>query len=194
MLVLLHDGPRRRAREAGYSLVELLMIVAIIAVLGGMVAGVTTNYVSRAKSDGAVLSLVSTLEVARNRAIAERRNFEVNFVGTNRIQISRVEVPSGTRTLVTDVILENGLIYKKFPGLPDTPDMFGAASPIDFDGTGPVAFTSDGSLIDQAGDPSNATIFVGENSNDKTTARAITIMGATGLLKSFSWGGTQWIG
>jgi len=173
------------------------MVVAIVAILGGMVAAVTMNYVNRAKADGAALSVISTLEVARTRAISERRNFEVTFQLPNRIIVQRVNVANGIisgRTPVIDVLLENGLIFKKFSSLPDTPDTFGAATEIDFDGTGPIAFTSDGSLIDQAGDPSNATVFFGEDSIDSATARAITIMGATGLIKSFVWGKTQWIG
>ena len=190
---------RRRGlnREDGYSLPELLMVCVLIAIMGGMAAGVTLNYVNQSKSDGAVTSFISVLELTRNRAISERRNFEVTFTLPNRLIVQRVNVANGAvtdRTTVTDVRLDNTLVYKKFTGLPDTPDMFGAGAPIDFDGTGPIAFTSDGSLVDQAGDPSNATIFVGQNNNDSSTARAITIMGATGLIKKFTWGKTQWVG
>jgi prepilin-type N-terminal cleavage/methylation domain-containing protein len=185
------------ARQDGYTLVELMMVVAIIGILGGMATSVTTHYLGRAKADGSVLSLVSVLELARNRAIAERRNFEITFQPPNRVIVQRVNITNGVpsgRTTIADVLLENGFIYKQFTGLPDTPDLFGAASSVDFDGTGPIAFTSDGSLIDQFSEPSNATIFIGQNSTDSNTARAITIMGATGLMKTFAWGRTQWIG
>jgi type IV fimbrial biogenesis protein FimT len=198
MSVLLHKSQRRLSREEGYTLVELLMTCAIIAVVGGMAAGVSASFVNRSKADGAVQAFMTVLEVARTRAIAERRNFFVTFIAPNRVTVQREEIVNGVPTgltTITNATLDNQLIYKKYTGLPDTPDQFGAAASIDFDGTGPVAFTSDGSLVDSAGDLSNGTIFLGTSSNTSTeAARAVTVMGATGLIKSFAWGKTQWIG
>lgn len=198
MSVLFRKSQRRMSRDEGYTLIELLMTIAIISVIGGMAAGVSASFVNRSKADGAVQAFMTTLEVARTRAIAERRNFFVTFTLPNRVIIQREEIVNGVATgltTVTNVTLDNQLIYKKYTSLPDTPDMFGNATAIDFDGTGPIAFTSDGSLVDSAGDLSNATILLGNSSNVNTdAARAVTIMGATGLVKSFAWGRTQWIG
>ena len=53
-------------------------------------------------------------------------------------------------------------------------------------------FTSDGSLIDAAGDVTNGTIFIA-NPEHPETARAITISGVTGMLRSWKWRGSSWI-
>ena len=198
MSVLLRASGRRLSRDDGYTLVELLMTCAIIAIMGGMAAGVSASFVNRSKADGAVQSFMTILEVARTRAIAERRNFFVTFTQPNRVTVQREEIVNGVATgltTVTNATLDNQLIFKKYASLPDTPDMFGNATAIDFDGTGPIAFTSDGSLVDSAGDLSNLTILFGNSSNTSTdAARAVTIMGATGLVKNFAWGRTAWIG
>jgi Tfp pilus assembly protein FimT len=198
MFALPRNPQRRLGRDEGYSLVELLMTVAIIMVIGGMAAGVSASFVNRSRADGAVQSFMTVLDVARTRAIAERRDFLVTFQMPNQILVQRREVVNGVPTgltTISNVTLDNQLIYKKYTSLPDTPDMFGNGSAIDFDGTGPIAFTSDGSLVDSAGDLSNGTILLGTSSNANTeAARAVTVMGATGLIKSFAWGKTQWIG
>jgi hypothetical protein len=76
-------------------------------------------------------------------------------------------------------------------GMPDTPDLFGNASALDFDGPATHMFTSDGSFTDSAGDISNGTIFIGRGS-DTDTGRAITIFGATGMMRSWKRTGIKW--
>jgi hypothetical protein len=115
----------------------------------------------------------------------------VSFVNGGHIQISRVEVPSGSLTLILDAALENGQQFLKFNGIPDTPDAFGNATAIQFTGQGPWMFTSDGSFIDSNGDVSNGTIFLGVP-NQVMTARAVTVFGVTGLLRTWRWRGTKW--
>ena len=75
----------------------------------------------------------------------------------------------------------------------DTPDIFGgtASANVLFTGVEPVMFTSDGSLIDSAGDVTNGTVFMGVP-NQPATARAVTIFGVTGMLRSWKWRGSQW--
>jgi hypothetical protein len=40
----------------------------------------------------------------------------------------------------------------------------------------------------------NASLFIGlpANTNNTETARAVTILGATGRVRSYTWSGTQW--
>ncbi len=177
----------RRDGEAGFTLVEMMLIVMIIGILGGMATAVSATWITRAKADGAITAAVSTIEVARNRAIAERRNIELHFEGTDRIRLARQE-PDGSVTTILNLRLENGLVFRKLDGITDTPDEFGASDEIDFDGPDPVMFTSDGSLVDANGDPSNGTILFARG-NDKMSARAITLFGMTGLIQAWRWVG-----
>lgn len=194
MFVRFADRRAGLRREDGYSLVELLTVAAVIGILGGISLAVSTNYAKQAKADGATEAIVSAIEVVHNRAVAERRRFELNFIQPNRIRVDRVEEPGGARTTVQTLEFENDLVYRQFTGIGDTPDLFGMASTTDFDGNGPVSFTSDGSLIDFDGEVSNGTIFIGKKGNDadKNTARAITIFGATGLIRHYKWAKTAW--
>ena len=181
-----------RGGERGFSLSELLVVAALIAVGSAVAIPLTMATVRRANDDGALAVTQTFLDTARDRAVAERRNFELTFIAPNRIRLQRVEVPSGTRTTVGEVQLEAGQEFYKFSGMPDTPDAFGAGSATEFGGPLPVMFTSDGSLIDSAGDITNGSVFFGKPGKPDT-ARAVTIFGVTGLLRAWKWRGTSWL-
>ena len=87
-----------------------------------------------------------------------------------------------------------GAVYYTTDG--STPSgSFGVASgnstAVAFTGTGPYMFTSDGSLIDSNGDVANGTIFIGI-AGQVDTARAITVYGVTGLMRTWKWQGNAW--
>jgi hypothetical protein len=56
----------------------------------------------------------------------------------------------------------------------------------------PVHFVSNGSLTDKNNNFVNGTIYLGLP-NLKGTARAITILGATGRVRPYYWDGTKWV-
>ena len=180
-----------RASFRGFTLAEVLVVVALIAVGTAVAIPVTMATVDRAKGDSAVSVTQAFIDSARDRAVAERRNIELRFETPNKLKLDRVEVPSGLKTQVGELLFEAGQEFHKFSGLPDTPDAFGAGSAIYFSGTGPWMFTSDGSLIDSAGDVSNGTIFFGQP-NKRESARAMTVFGVTGLIRVWKWRGAQW--
>jgi Tfp pilus assembly protein FimT len=176
----------------GISLIEVLVVLGLIAVMAGIAIPVTAGMIARQRAESAVVSTMTVLQAARNRAVAERRNIQVDFELPNRIVIQRIEVPGPAVTVLEEVLLDNGQTFQKFTGLPDTPDSFGAASEINFTGPAPVMFTSEGSLVDDNGDVVNATLLLGID-NDLATARAVTIFGVTGYMRSWKWGGSQWV-
>jgi len=182
---------RNTQRQAGFTLIEMMIVIAVSVILAGMVVPVTKGVLAGAKADSSLGATIDVLTQARDQAVAQRRNFELAFVGNNHIQVWRIEVPSGSRTQIMDIPLDNKQQFQKYASLPDTPDAFGNATAIKFSGTGPWMFTSDGSLIDSNGDISNGTIFLGVP-NDVMTARAVTVFGATGLMRTWRWRGTKW--
>ena len=187
----LNGPPKRLDGDDGFTLIEMMLVVAVGIILAAMAIPVSGNFIASTKADSSILATLDALETARDRSVAERRNFEVSFVNPNHIRVERDEVPSGAKTLIADNVLENGQQFVKFGGLPDTPDMFGAAAAITIGGTGPWMFTSDGTFIDSNGDPVNGTIFLGVP-NQSNTARAVTVFGVTGLTRSWKWRGSQW--
>ena len=181
-----------RPADAGFTLAEVLVVVALIAIGFGVAIPVTMEMVNRAKNDSSVVVAHTFIDAARDRAVAERRNIELTFQPPNRILMERIEVPSGLKTLVAEMRLEGGQEFVKYSGVSDTPDAFGAAAAIAFTGTAPVMFTSDGSLIDSNGDVTNGTIFMGVP-NRPETARAVTVFGVTRLLRTWKWRGASWL-
>ena len=119
----------RTSTAHGFSLIEVMLVVAIIGILGGAAALVTPRMLAQSKADSALTAALTTLRLAQERSVGERRNFDVVFTAPNRIQLYRVAVPGPGSTLVTDVRLETGQTFMQFAGLPDTPAAFGNASP-----------------------------------------------------------------
>ena len=70
---------------------------------------------------------------------------------------------------------------------------FGHTGAIAFGSTPTIRFTSDGSLIDSSGDVLNGTLLLGVPNDKHASARAVTIFGATGLIRSWKWNGTAWV-
>ena len=162
-----HRPPRHgrlRRAAAGFTLAELIVVCALIAVGVAITIPVTQQMVNRAKNDSASVVLLTFLDGARDRAVAERRNIELTFQPPNRLLLERIEVPSLPGPIVGAAAARSGAALHALhqPGIPDTPDAFGgAARSYVFTGDAPVMFTSDGSLIDSAGDVTNGTIFFG---------------------------------
>jgi Tfp pilus assembly protein FimT len=182
----------RKHGAAGFTLLEILLVVALSMVVSAIAIPVSRNLLARSKATGANMEVISWLELARNRATAERRNFEVTFNSTQRsVQIQRVE-SNGAKTAILLRQLPETVAFLQFSGATDTPDTFGAASAIDFDGPTPYMFTTDGSFVDGNGDPSNGTLFMGK-SGQRDTGTAVTVFGATGLLRSWKLAGNRWV-
>jgi type II secretory pathway pseudopilin PulG len=177
----------------GFTLVETLMVVALVMVVSGIAIPVSRNMIARSKAKSATMEMLTWFEMARNRATAERRNFEVTIDSTQRtIQVQRVEY-DGSRTAPPMVRqLPENVTFLQYSGVPDTPDQFGAGSAIDLDGPAPYMFTSEGMFVDGNGDPSNGTLFIGKPGQPDTGA-AMTVFGATGLLRAWRLAGTQWV-
>ena len=185
--------------ESGFTLLELLVVVALMGVLAVMAIMVSPSFIRSARADASIVQLMDAIRSAREVAISQRRNVELRFVGLDAVQTVRVDigangVQTGTTVLRT-VEFENRMQIRLDPNVPaDTPDLFGRTTATSF-GT-PAAtrliFTSEGTFVDQDGDVLNGTVFL-SIPNEANSARAITIMGATALLHAWRWNGREWV-
>lgn len=177
-------------------MIEILVVVAIAGVLTALAMPVSAEYIRWARADSSAESTLRSITVARDLAIAQRRNVELTFIMPNRLRLERQDIDSNGavtgNTVLSEVILENGQQFLVFDGIPDTPDAFGLDTATTFGGITPVMFTSDGAFVDSQGDPVNGTVFVG-SPNEPLTARAVTIFGVSGLTKIWKWRGDKWM-
>jgi type II secretory pathway pseudopilin PulG len=187
-----HDSKQQR----GFSLLEALTAIALIMILAGMAIINFGSVLPSAKANSAMDQMLYQLRSARARAIAHRCDVRIQFVGADQLTISELwqkGVPPPPMT----VSFEGGAKYAVFNTLPDIPAPynFGNSGPIYFGGSASpppiMQFTSNGSFIDGGNTLVNGTVFLGIPGNPQT-ARAISVLGATGRVRQYHWDGTQW--
>ena len=125
--------------------------------------------------------VISQMNYARQVAIDQRRNVLIEFRGTNEIKVTRFE-SDGTSTVLSDAFLPTGYTYGLPTGSPpDTPEHFGNAVAVSFNGATGGTFFGDGTFVDTAAVVFNGTVYTIGSGN--TTARAVTLTGATGRVQ-----------
>jgi Tfp pilus assembly protein FimT len=177
--------------QAGFSLLELVITVFLVFIVTGFAVTTIGATLSGMQANAALSQTVAQLRQGREAAVAQRRDVRLIFANGNEIQLVRMDEPAGMTTLST-IRLANGVGFRLFNGIPDTPDSFGQAAPIDFGGAGQLTFMSDGTLVDAQGDPLSGTVFLGLADHPET-ARAVTILGSTGRVRGYKWTGSYWV-
>jgi prepilin-type N-terminal cleavage/methylation domain-containing protein len=186
---------RASQSQQGYTAVELMLVVGIM----GVVMSIAMFQIGAArpafKGDAAMRTIMAQLNTARELSISQRRQMQVNFIAPSTVQIVRQEVPAGTTTTLSTVPIEGGLSFGLIAGVGDTPDLFGISggtTGIAFGTATQILFSSDGTVIDQAGNPLNGTVFMAIPASARSF-RAITVFGGTGRIRGFKWDGRQWV-
>jgi Tfp pilus assembly protein FimT len=180
--------------QEGFSLLEGLVVIAILMIVMGMAmlnfGTVLPNY----KANSAMDQLLYQMRSAREKAIAHRIEVQVQFIGTNQIKMTEIWT-IGTAPAPVTVSFEGGAQFTTYATVPDTPMAFGNGSAVYFGGVtgGPpiMKFTTNGSFIDGGNTLVNGTVFLGIPGKP-LTARAVTILGATGRVRTYRYDGTQW--
>lgn len=187
--------------QGGFTLVETVVVVAVIAVvLAGAVIS-TRSVLPGYRADSGMNQVVSELRSARLRAISQRHEVQVQFVGTNKIVVTDI-VLKGVAPPPVNINFEGGAQFALVPALPDTPMALGGGTPtappiaaVYFGGIpgGPpiMKFTTTGAFIDANSNFVDGTVFLSLN-NQPNTARAVTVLGATGRVRPYHYDGTNW--
>jgi prepilin-type N-terminal cleavage/methylation domain-containing protein len=178
-----------RAQSRGFTVLELLVVVAIMGL--GLAVMISPLVVRGARADSGASRLAATLRTAREQAVSQRRNVRVAFTNNNQITVTRVNVPATSTTVLSTVYLEDGITFQRFNGVLDTPDGFGNGTAVSFGSATTIQFTSEGTFVDQNGDPVNGTVQVARY-DDPTSLRAVTIFGPTALIRQWRYSGARW--
>lgn len=200
---------RNKNSERGFSLVELVVVIAVMGILASMAVMSTVSSTYASKANDAMYQVITQLRTARQMAVTKRRNVLVTFTAPNKIQLAVQTLPGeAPATVIAPVYLNDGVpggsTFQVYPGLPDSPAGFGNSTALNFSpatgGTTGLAimFSTSGELVgstassgyNTVGDnnPVNGSIFVAIT-GQVNSARAITIMGTTGRVRSYSWAG-----
>ena len=208
---------RRARRQAGFSLLELVIMMVIIAIVIGFAVIAINSLIPGIRANQATQQVVSTLREARMLAMSQNRVVRLQFTSNNRIE-TRAQVAGCTDlmdalcwealtgiTQTPSTTLEHGFQFFRRASLAvDTPDGLGppiahivfGGTPVDPGAPRTFMFTADGFLaqVPNAEDPMNGTIFIGlPDSNDDNLTRAVTILGTTGRIRSWQWRGNGWV-
>ena len=176
----------RTRSQRGFTLLEVMVTLSITAIVGSMA---TANIVTARRAiqgDGAMRIVMSQLNIAREMAITQRHLMELQFTGGNWVRIVRHETAGNQTTVIASVALESGAQFALTPGVPDTPEGFGAIDPVSFGAAQAVMFNTDGTLIDTNGSPINGTVFL-TIPNQTGSTRAVTVLGSTGRVRGYKW-------
>ena len=203
---------RTKRAEQGFSLIEMLTVVGLIAVVAAMAIMSTLSSTYSSKANSAMDGVITTLRTARQMAVTKRRNVLVTLTAPNMMTMEVQTLPGeAAATPIAPIYLNDnaagGCSFYVYPGLPDTPMGFGNSSALTFapasGGTAGLAilFSTSGSLVGTTAtsgynvvgnrNPVNASIFLAIP-GQKNTARAVTVLGSTGRVRSYSWTGSSW--
>jgi prepilin-type N-terminal cleavage/methylation domain-containing protein len=207
----------------GFSLVELMIVLSLFLIVAGMTFMALQPALRDARATQAFDRVLMQLRVARQRAIAERKQYIVCFgvaapmgaltpMGAPNAQsVQMFRWDAGTALSAAVQISANQLPtdiqFQTVLGIPTSPatvpDGFGnGTTAIDFDqGVGAgiknqVLFMPDGSAHDTNGTWNNGIIYVGRTS-DLYSSRAVTLYGTTGRIRGWrltsTAGGPKWL-
>jgi Tfp pilus assembly protein FimT len=216
-----HRSSNRDCGARGFSLLEMMIVICVLMIVGGIGFMALQPALKDAKVNQAFENAMMPLRVARQRAIAERKQYIVCYgiaapagaltpLGAPTAQsIQTFRWDAGTAlsaaTQITAITLPKDIQFQTIAGLPNgaatVPDGFGNATvALDFDQNvaggikNQVMFMPDGSAHDVNGNLNSGILYVARN-GDLYSSRAVTLYGATGRIRGWrllNSGGPKW--
>jgi len=179
-----------RSPNLGFTVIEV-SFVAFLTVVGSSVAVIQLkNSVRTLDANTAAMTVTSQLRYARDIAVNQRRNVDVEFTETT-IVVRRHETDD-TLTVISTTSLPTGYEFGLPADMGDTPDGYGNDSAVSFNGGNTGTFLADGTFVNgSTGIVMSGTVFtIGSTIG---SARAITLSGTTGRTKKYIIRGGAWV-
>ncbi|HTP31686.1 MAG TPA: type II secretion system protein [Candidatus Acidoferrales bacterium] len=190
--------PRTRRTELGFSLIELLTVIAIFLILAAMAIISINGALPSQQSAAGLNAAVAVFRQGRDVAIAERRSFQLVIPAVsplNQIGLQRLELGGGFTALPVTTLpkpaqfgLDPSITIPPEPGLVQPTCSNGLC----FGGTLTETWLSDGTFIQANGQPLSAVIYV-MIPGQPAAQRAFTVLGSTGRIRTYKWTGSAWV-
>lgn len=186
---------RRRCQEAGFTLLEAMIVVAIILIMGAVAIFQIAPSMKGAKSQTALETTLGIMRRYHDAAVNQRRIYQIVFTLPRSIQINVEAFDTNGNISWLPVESYQLPVETQFvcvPGLPRSaaPDGLGqSASAIDFmvdngGGYSSVVFQKDGRATDTFGRLNNGVVYIARP-GDLNSSKAVSVLGATGRVKGW---------
>ncbi len=186
---------RRGRKQTGFTLLEAMIVVAIILLMGGVAIFQIAPSMRGAKSQAALETTLGIMRRYHDAAVNQRRIYQIVFTQPRSIQIN-VEAFDANGNISWlpvesyDLPVETQFIC--VAGLPRTapPEGLGqSANAIDFmvdngGGYNTVVFQKDGRATDTLGRLNNGVVYMARP-GDLNSSKAVSVLGATGRVKGW---------
>lgn len=201
--------------DAGFSLIELLVVVAIIAAMAGITIFYATSHKKAYQADDQVLQIADVLQEGRQRALTQRRTMrvEINMV-SNTVKLYDENLNS--TSAADDVMIKSlklfdpaavkvdsrptDIAYNPAEPMPVPTAVFknSVYTPTISQNVCTIRFLANGTVVDAGNDaigtgavPTGVTLHVwmpkASNPAQSDIARSITILGPTGVIRAWEF-------
>ncbi len=211
------EYPFRIRREGGFSVTELLMVVAVLIILTAISIPYLYSYTQKYQSEDQALKMIDLMQEAKQMALTRRRTFRFEIDLTDNAMLIIDENGTDPDTLVKSIPLYNPAEVRvdtapSTVGKPTPPTLNDAVFATD--GLGhkrgsdtvnghnvwAARFQSNGSVVTAGNAPVSANIYIwppkSSGSPDARTfgeVRALTLFGGTGGLRYWKYNGTKFV-
>lgn len=204
------DDARSFKGMSGYSIVEILVVLAIIAVMTAIALPYLFNNARMFKTEDQAIKVMDLMREASQRAMNLRRTVRIELDGNGDTPVLRMidEIGAAPGTPVKTIPLEQIRNVRM-----DPPAGFVAPNPPNYPnvvftgGVWSARFRSDGSVVDAANLPISTTLYSWRPKGDERTpfniadlepgrpleTRAITIFGGSGAVRYWRYNGATFV-
>jgi type IV fimbrial biogenesis protein FimT len=105
----------RHAGKRGFTLVEMMIVIAVLAIIAAIAAPNFQTYMAQRRLNGAARLVMTDLMDARMKAVSENNQFKVFFLDTHQYKVLDDENNNGTEDTGETSVTKD--IQSNYPGV-----------------------------------------------------------------------------